>query len=62
MTNRTVEPTGSETQVLGTLGTGQDLTAVFRERITEGPDDVLHINPNTALVHLFDKDTGQRLN
>ena len=54
-----VEPTGSETQV--TLRIGEiSVMGAFRERITAGHGDVLAISPDLALVHIFDKATGQR--
>jgi multiple sugar transport system ATP-binding protein len=56
-----VEPTGSETQVVAKAG-GREITCVFRERVNARPGEVIHIAPNPALVHLFDKDTGQRIN
>ncbi|MBF9235473.1 ABC transporter ATP-binding protein [Microvirga alba] len=60
LTVRVVEPTGSETQVIGSLG-GRDVTCVFRERINARPGDVIPILPNPSLSHLFDKATGKRL-
>jgi multiple sugar transport system ATP-binding protein len=56
-----VEPTGSETQVVATVG-GREITCVFRERITAQPGETLRIAPDPALVHLFDQKTGRRLN
>ena len=55
-----VEPTGSETQVFMKLGQ-QDIVGVFRERIDVAPGKMLHLKADPALVHLFDKDTGARL-
>ncbi len=55
------EPTGSETLVLAKAG-GRELTCVFRERVSAGPGEVIHVAPDPALVHLFDKNTGQRIN
>ena len=55
-----VEPTGSETQVLMHVG-GASLIGAFRERISAKPGEVLRISPETSLVHLFDKGTGQRI-
>ncbi len=55
-----VEPTGSETQVALRLA-GHDITGVFRERITQGPGETMHIGPDPASLHLFDAETGQRL-
>jgi multiple sugar transport system ATP-binding protein len=56
-----VEPTGSETQVVAKIGQ-QELVCVFRERVTAGPGETIHIAPDPALIHLFDAETGQRLN
>jgi multiple sugar transport system ATP-binding protein len=54
-----VEPTGSETQV--TLRIGEiSVMGAFRERIVANHGDVLAISPDLALVHVFDKATGQR--
>jgi multiple sugar transport system ATP-binding protein len=56
-----IEPTGSETQVFARLG-GQKIVGVFRERVDARPGDALPIAPNPKAVHLFDAETGQRLN
>jgi multiple sugar transport system ATP-binding protein len=56
-----VEPTGSETQVFAKLG-GQEVVAVFRERYKFEPGDKVRLKPDPALVHLFDEETGKRLN
>jgi multiple sugar transport system ATP-binding protein len=56
-----VEPTGSETQVVAKAG-GQEITCVFRERVSARPGELIHILPDPALVHLFDKETGRRMN
>jgi len=55
-----VEPTGSETQVLLRIS-DTPLMGAFRERISAKRGDKLGISPDPALVHLFDKKTGQRL-
>ena len=55
-----VEPTGSETQVMATVG-GQPITAVFRERITAQPGDVIRLGLQRAFTHLFDPATGRRV-
>jgi len=55
-----VEPTGSETQVLLRISDAP-LMGAFRERISAKRGDKLGISPDPALVHLFDKTTGQRL-
>jgi multiple sugar transport system ATP-binding protein len=54
-----VEPTGSETQVIGRVG-GQQITAVFRDRPDVRPDDRLTLRPDPDKLHFFDA-TGQRL-
>jgi len=56
-----VEPTGSETQVLLRVG-GQSLIAAFRDRISAKPGEILPISPDRALIHLFDRQSGHRLN
>jgi multiple sugar transport system ATP-binding protein len=55
-----IEPTGSETQVVTRIA-GQDLTCVFRERITAKPGENIKIAPDNSLSHLFDAETGKRL-
>ena len=55
-----IEPTGSETQVIGKIGE-QKITGVFRERITAKPGEALFLTPNSDLAHLFDAQTGKRL-
>ncbi|SLN56497.1 sn-glycerol-3-phosphate import ATP-binding protein UgpC [Aquimixticola soesokkakensis] len=55
-----VEPTGSETMVFLKLGTAA-VAGVFRERITAGEGDVIHVLPDPTRAHLFDPDTGKRL-
>ncbi len=55
-----VEPTGSETQVHGRLGT-LGVMGAFRERIGARPGEPIEVTTDPALVHLFDRDTGARL-
>ncbi len=55
-----VEPTGSETQVFMKLGK-HDFVGVFRERIRVAPGETLRLQTDPALVHLFDRETGVRL-
>ena len=55
-----VEPTGAETQVVVRLG-GAEAIAVFRERHQFKPGDKIRLKPDAGLVHLFDADTGKRL-
>jgi multiple sugar transport system ATP-binding protein len=56
-----VEPTGSETQVVAKAG-GREITCVFRERVSAQPGEIIHVAPDPALVHLFDRESGQRIN
>jgi multiple sugar transport system ATP-binding protein len=60
-TVQVVEPTGSETQVLLRVG-DQSLIAAFRERISARPGELLPISPDPSLVHLFDRQSGRRIN
>ncbi|MFY8114325.1 MAG: ABC transporter ATP-binding protein [Rhabdaerophilum sp.] len=55
-----LEPTGSETQVVLRAG-GQDIIAVFRERLTAKPGEMIPISPSLPIAHLFDAETGKRL-
>ena len=55
-----VEPTGSETHVVLRAG-GQDVVAMFRDRVPFRPGDALTFAPEAAKAHLFDKATGVRL-
>jgi multiple sugar transport system ATP-binding protein len=56
-----VEPTGSEIQVVAKLGT-EEIVAVFRERHQFKPGDKIRLKPDPRLVHLFDAESGKRLN
>ncbi|CAA9308112.1 MAG: ABC transporter, ATP-binding protein (cluster 1, maltose/g3p/polyamine/iron); ABC transporter, ATP-binding protein (cluster 10, nitrate/sulfonate/bicarbonate) [uncultured Microvirga sp.] len=56
-----VEPTGSETQVVARAG-GQEITAVFRERVQARPGETIQLSPMPNLAHLFDGESGRRLN
>jgi multiple sugar transport system ATP-binding protein len=55
-----IEPTGSETQAHLKIG-GENVTGVFRERLTAQPGEIIRVMPRPDLVHLFDPQTGQRL-
>ena len=56
-----IEPTGSETQVFARMD-GQDIVGIFRERISVEPGQTIPLAPDPAHVHLFDSETGRRLN
>ena len=58
---RLVEPMGSETQVTMALG-DHTLVGVFRERIAARPGETIRVRPDLAAVHLFDAETGNRIN
>jgi multiple sugar transport system ATP-binding protein len=55
-----VEPTGSEIQIVATLG-NTEIIAAFRERHPFKPGDKIRLKPDPRLVHLFDAASGQRL-
>jgi multiple sugar transport system ATP-binding protein len=56
-----IEPTGSETQLFAKLG-GQKIVGVFRERVAVKPGEMLPLMPDPAAAHLFDAESGKRLN
>ena len=56
----TVEPTGSETQVVARFA-GGEIMGAFRERITAQPGEKIKIRPDSSTVHLFDTESGKRL-
>ena len=56
-----VEPTGSELQIAAKFG-GDDIIAVFRERHDFKPGDKIRLKPDPRLAHLFDEQSGKRLN
>jgi len=55
-----VEPTGSETQV-SLERYGQTFVAVFRDRIDAKAQTPLLVRPNLSELHIFDKQTQQRI-
>ena len=55
-----VEPTGAEVQIFARLD-GQDITAVLRERLMLKPGETVKLAPDVAVVHVFDKATGNRI-
>jgi multiple sugar transport system ATP-binding protein len=56
-----VEPTGSETHVLLDMA-GAQVSGVFRERIANTPEALLHVLPDATKVSLFDAASGRRIN
>ncbi len=55
-----VEPTGSETHILARTG-AREIVAVFRERHGFKPGDKITLAPDPSVMHLFDTETGLRL-
>ena len=55
-----VEPTGSETQVFAKVG-GQPIVTVLRDRISAQPGETMQLTPNLDAIHLFDAESGKRL-
>jgi multiple sugar transport system ATP-binding protein len=56
-----VEPTGAEILVF-TRTAGHEIAAVFRERHAFQPGDRISLTPDLGAVHVFDAETGARLN
>lgn len=56
-----IEPTGSEIQVILNLG-GENVTAAFRDRLSLGPGDKVRLAMSKNGLHLFDSESGKRLN
>ena len=54
------EPTGSEVLVIARHG-GEEISAVFRERLQPEPGAQLRFAPDMAHVHVFDAETGRVL-
>jgi multiple sugar transport system ATP-binding protein len=55
-----VEPTGSETHVLGRLGE-TEVVGVFRERISAGPGEEIGVSVDPGAIHIFDAASGARI-
>jgi multiple sugar transport system ATP-binding protein len=56
-----VEPTGAEILVFTHLA-GQEVAVVFKERHLFHPGDKINLTPHPGTIHLFDKETGERIN
>ncbi len=56
-----VEPMGSETLVVTNAG-GAVLVCLFRDRILPAPGDVIRVKPAMDVLHVFDAESGKRLN
>jgi len=57
---RVVEPTGSEIHGIFQFQ-DQEITAVFRERYALAPGDEVFLEIQSDKVHIFDKESGERL-
>ncbi len=55
-----IEPTGAETHVVLKCGE-RELVAVFRERHDFKPGQLIHLMPKVEHIHVFDRDSGDRL-
>jgi multiple sugar transport system ATP-binding protein len=55
-----IEPTGSETQTVLNVQ-GDEIIAVFRDRIETAPGASIHLSIDAAKTHLFDAASGQRI-
>ena len=60
MTIVVVEPTGSETHVIGRIG-ATDVVGVFRDRVSAGPGEQIGVSVDTGATHLFDAASGVRI-
>jgi multiple sugar transport system ATP-binding protein len=56
-----VEPTGADTYIYSDLA-GTQICAIFSERHAFQPDETIRLQPDLAVVHLFDAASGQVLN
>ncbi len=56
-----VEPTGAETQIALNIGK-QKAIAVFRDRVQTSPGSALQLLPDVRQAHLFDEQSGARIN
>ena len=60
-TIQVIEPTGSETHIIARVGEAS-IVCAFRERVGARPGETISVLPNPAMAHLFDEQTGERLN
>ena len=58
-----IEPTGSETMVVARFGEDarQELVALFRERHSFKPGQIINLLPRKEYAHVFDGESGKRL-
>ncbi|MBL8905068.1 MAG: sn-glycerol-3-phosphate ABC transporter ATP-binding protein UgpC [Rhizobiales bacterium] len=55
-----VEPLGSQMQV-GLACGSETLIAIFNERLSCMPGDIMHLAPRAGHLHVFDAESGQRI-
>jgi multiple sugar transport system ATP-binding protein len=55
-----VEPTGADILVFTHLA-GQEVAVVFKERHLFSPGDKINLTPHPGTIHVFDKETGERI-
>ena len=55
-----VEPTGSEIMVVGKIGS-QEISCLFRDRLSIKPGDTIHVAIDPATSHLFDMASSARV-
>jgi multiple sugar transport system ATP-binding protein len=60
LTIEVVEPTGSETHVVGRLG-GAEVVGVFRDRVSAKPGERIGVSVDASATHLFDAASGSRI-
>ena len=53
-----IEPTGSETHVLGHIG-ATEVIGVFRERVRAQPGEEIRVRVDPEATHLFDVELGR---
>ncbi|MGH7040554.1 MAG: ABC transporter ATP-binding protein, partial [Acetobacteraceae bacterium] len=60
LTVQVIEPTGSETQIIGHIG-GVPVVCAFRERLHVAPGTEIGVSVDPANAHLFDSESTARL-
>jgi multiple sugar transport system ATP-binding protein len=55
-----VEPTGAQVQIVARVA-GQEVVAVFNDRVMPAIGSAMMLAPQPGTVHLFDRSSGQRL-
>jgi multiple sugar transport system ATP-binding protein len=57
-----IEPTGADTQVFCKIDGTQDVMVMLRDRVLAKPGDTMWIKPDATKTHVFDTESGKRLN